>query len=156
MAGVRVVGLPAATPRRRRDEDSSPRRHLRLVLPARRSLRLSPRLGVLLTVVGFVALFGVAVCHALLIQNQASVDELDRRVAAEQARYEQLRLEVAELESPQRITTEAQNDLGMVPAGETMWLTPDQPAPTSTTAPDAVESTDTSAAEVKPYLEAAP
>jgi cell division protein FtsL len=155
MAGVRVVRLPAAAPRRRRDEDA-PRRHLRLVLPSRRSLRLSPRLGVVLTVVGFVALFGVAVCHALLIQNQASVDELDRRVAAEQARYEKLRLEVAELSSPQRIQSEAQNDLGMVPAGETVWLTPEQPAPTATTAPEPVESTDTSAARVKPYLEGAP
>jgi cell division protein FtsL len=155
MAGARVVRLPTAVPRRRRDEDA-PRRHLRLVLPSRRSLRLSPRIGVLLTVVGFVALFGVAVCHALLIQNQASVDELDRRVAAEQARYEKLRLEVAELESPQRIMSEAQNDLGMVPAGETVWLTPSEPAPTSTTAPDPVDSTDTSAARVKPYLEAAP
>ena len=155
MAGARVVRLPAAAPRRRRDEDG-PRRHLRLALPPRRSLRLSPRVGVVLTVVGFVALFGVAVCHALLIQNQASVDELDRRVATEQARYEKLRLQVAELESPQRIMSEAQEDLGMVPAGETVWLTPDQPAPTSTTVPDPVESPDTSAAQVKPYLEAAP
>jgi cell division protein FtsL len=155
MAGARVVRLPAAVPRRRR-EDDSPRRHLRLVLPPRRSLRLSPRVGVLLTVIGFVALFGVAVCHALIIQNQASVDQLDRRVAEEQARYEKLRLEVAELSSPQRIMTEAQNDLGMVPAGETMWLTPNDPAPTSTTSPEPVESTDTSAARVKPYLEAAP
>ena len=98
----------------------------------------------------------MAVCHALLIQNQAAVDELDRRVAAEQARYEELRLEVAELSSPQRIMTEAQNDLGMVPAGETVWLTPEDPAPPATTVPEPVESTDTSAARVKPYLEAAP
>jgi cell division protein FtsL len=106
---------------------------------------------VILTVLAFVALFGVAASHALLIQNQASVDDLDDRVAAEEARYEELRREVAELESPQRIATEAQQTLGMVPAGEVEWLTPDEPAPPDEQE-DLPESPATSAEQVKPYL----
>jgi hypothetical protein len=53
--------------------------------------------------------------------------ELDDRVAAEQARYEELRLEVAQLESPQRISTEAQQTLGMVARGRGV-ADPDEPA----------------------------
>ena len=156
MAGVRVVRLPSALPRRR--DDVSARRHLRVVRPAggRWGLRLSPRAGVVLTVLAFVALFGVAVCHALLIQGQARVDALDERVAGAQARYERLRLEVAQLESPQRIAKEAQDELGMVPAGRTVWLTPEDPAPADAPADEPPDQTDTSAARVKPYLEAAP
>jgi len=156
MATARVVDRPSATPLpdlRRRERE----RHLRVVHPDRRRLnvRLSPRAGVALTVLLFVALFGVAVSHAVIIEGQASVDSLDQRVAAEQARYEELRQQVAELESPQRILGEATDELGMVPAGEKIWLTPDEPAPTGTTEPPP-ESPDTSAARVKPYLESAP
>jgi cell division protein FtsL len=162
MADVRVARIPQTTPRRtdrdRAREAERRRDHLKVVGPVRRTIRvrLSRRSGVVLTVLAFVALFGVAASHALLIQNQASVDALDQQVATAQARYEKLRLEVSELESPQRISTEAQQELGMVPAGETVWLTPDQPAPADGPVDDAIESTDTSAERVKPYLEAAP
>lgn len=156
MATARVVRMPLVSPRR---DDADRSRHLRVVRPARPGLglRLSPRAGVVLTVLAFVALFAVAVSHALLIENQATVDELDKDVAAAQARYEELRLEVAELQSPERIRTEATERLGMVPAGETVWLTPDEPAPQSDDATeDTDDSPDTSAARVKPYLEATP
>jgi cell division protein FtsL len=132
-------------------------RHLRVVPPRRRpglGLRLSPRTGVVLTVLLFVALFGVAVSHALLIEGQAKVDDLDQQVAAEQARYEELRRDVAELESPQRILGEATGKLGMVPTVNPVWLSPDEPAPTDDLPNDPPpESPDTSAARVKPYLE---
>jgi cell division protein FtsL len=156
MATARVVRLPLVDPRR---DGADRSRHLRVVRRTRPGwgLRLSPRAGVVLTVLAFVALFAVAVCHALLIESQATVDELDKEVAAEQARYEELRLQVAELESPERIKTEATERLGMVPAGETVWLTPDEPAPPSDdTADEPDDSPDTSAARVKPYLEASP
>jgi cell division protein FtsL len=154
MAIARVAQLPSARPgtdRGRRD------RHLRVVPANRRArpaLRLSPRTGVLLTILLFVALFGVAVSHALLIEGQAKVDDLDQQVAAEQARYEELRREVAELEAPQRILGEATGKLGMVPAGDPVWLSPDEPAPTDDLPDDPPsESPDTSAARVKRYLE---
>jgi cell division protein FtsL len=154
MAIARVAQLPSARPDRDRDRRD---RHLRVVPPnrgARRALRISPRAGVLITILLFVALFGVAVSHALLIEGQARVDDLDQQVAAEQARYEELRREVAELEAPQRILGEATGKLGMVPAGDPAWLSPDEPAPTDELPDDPPpESPDTSAARVKRYLE---
>jgi cell division protein FtsL len=157
MATARVVQDPGS---RARPERSGSDRHLRVVPPGRRpglGLRLSPRLGVVLTVLMFVALFGVAVSHALLIEGQAHLDDLDQQVAAEQARYEELRREVAELESPQRILGEATRRLGMVPPGDPVWLSPHRPAPSDTVPDEPVaESPDTSAARVKPYLEPTP
>jgi len=153
MATARVLHLPHVHPR----EDTEDRAPLRLVRGARNGLGLSPRAGVILTVVAFVALFAVAACHALLIERQASIDELDARVASEQARYEELSREVSELEAPERIRTEATERLGMVPAGEVVWLTPQEPAPSTDDADEEPEeSPDTSAARVKPYLEGTP
>ena len=155
MATARVLRMPQALPRRAETDRS---RHLRVVGRARTGLRLSPRAGVVVTVLAFVALFAVAVCHALLIERQASIDEMEADVAAEQARYEELSLRAAELKAPARILEEA-TELGMVPAGETVWLTPDEsaPAPSDADTEDGAEdSPDTSAARVKPYLEAAP
>ena len=153
MATARVVRTPLVQPR---DRDRS--RHLRVVRTPRQGLgiRLSPRAGVVVTMLAFVALFAVAVCHALLIESQAAVDQLDKDVASEQARYEELRLEVAELKSPDRIMTQATQRLGMVPAGETVWLTPDEPAQQSDASEETADSPDTSAARVKPFLEATP
>ncbi len=154
MAIARVAQLPSGRPARDRDRRD---RHLRVVPPNRRAhlaLRLTPRAGVMLTILLFAALFGVAVSHALLIEGQAKVDDLDQQVAAEQARYEELRREVAELEAPQRILGEATGELGMVPAGDPVWLSPDEPAPTDELPDDPPpESPDTSAARVKRYLE---
>lgn len=154
MATARVLRLPLVNPR---ETEGGRSRHLRVVRPAGSRLRLSPRAGVVLTVLAFVALFLVAVCHALLIESQATLDELDKDVAAEQARYEELRQEVAALSSPDRIKTDAIERIGMVPAGEIVWLTPDEPAPPSDDGhEDADDSPDTSAARLKPYIEATP
>ncbi len=153
MATARVLRMPQGLPRR---DDADRSRHLRVVRRTPTGLRLSPRAGVILTVLAFVALFAVAVCHALLIERQATIDEMEADVAAEQARYEELSLRAAELKSPARILDEA-TALGMVPAGETVWLTPDESAPAAEDTDDEPEdSPDTSAARVKPYLEAAP
>jgi cell division protein FtsL len=153
MATARVVRLPLVQPRRDQADRS---RHLRVVRGSRPGLSLSPRAAVVLTVLAFVGLFAVAVCHALLIERQAAIDELEADVAAEQARYEELSLDVAQLKSPERITTEATQELGMVPAGEVVWLTPEEPAPATDEPEDAEDSPDTSAARVKPYIEATP
>jgi cell division protein FtsL len=144
-------------------------RHLRVVRPeAGRRLRISPRTGVVLTVSLFGALFGVAVSHAMLIESQMDLEQLDEQAAAEQARYERLRLDVAQLESPDRIVRDAQDRLGMVPADDVVWLTPDQPAPEDTGDGtndgngggegdgNAPETPATSWADIKPYLEPAP
>ena len=156
MATARVLRLPQTQPRR---DEGRRSRHLRLI-PGGAGLRLTPRAGVVLTVLAFVGLFAVAVCHALLIERQAAVDELEAEVAEQQARYEELSLEVAELSSPERIRTEAMERLGMVPAEDTVWLMPDEPTPTTDDDDDEADEEEltpgTSAARVKPYIEASP
>src|ERR671913_1747495 len=126
MATARVQRPAVVRPLPEREQRSG---HLRVVPEVRRrlALRLSPRTGVLLTLLLFVALFGVAVSHALLIEGQANLDRLDTQAAAEQARYERLRLEVAELESPDRVVAEARDRLGMGPAGDVTPPTPGGP-----------------------------
>lgn len=138
-------------------------RHLQVVPAAGpnralRQLRLTPRAGVTLTVGLFGALFAVAGSHALLIESQARLDRLDDRVAEEEGRYERLRMDVAEMESPERIVAEA-TQLGMVTPDETVWVSPDQPART-TSGSDASANDDgsssTSWEDVKPYLGSTP
>ena len=75
-----------------------------------------------LLVVG--SLFGVVVCHAVLVSGQGQLDGLQQQVSEEQARYQALRLEVAELEAPNRIVEEAQGRLGMVSPPAITYLTP--------------------------------
>ena len=80
--------------------------------------------AVLTIVVVFAGLFGLAVCQAIMAQNQMRLDRLDAEVADAQARYQRLRLRVAELESPERIVAAAQERLGMVPPSTVRYLSP--------------------------------
>jgi cell division protein FtsB len=158
---------PRRIARENRNEIAEPleldRLHLQLVRPdgrRRPQIRLTPRAGVSVVVLLFVALFLVAASHALLIQNQVKLDDLDKKVATEQARYEDLRQDVAEAESPEHIQEQAAA-MGMVPGGETVWITPDQQAAgtdskAEDSADDDEESPDTSYSDVKPYLGSTP
>lgn len=133
------------------------RRHLRVVRPDEgRGLRfrLTPVASLGLIVLLFAALFAVAVSHALLIEGQAQLDRLDAEVAEEQARYERLRVDVAELESPERILADARA-LGMVPADDVQWLTPEEPVAGDGSTAE-VETSGTSWEEVKPYVGSTP
>lgn len=71
-----------------------------------------------------VALFGLVTSHVVLTQGQFRLQELRQRAAAEQARYERLRLRVAELESPARVVAAAHERLGMVPPPGVTYLSP--------------------------------
>jgi cell division protein FtsL len=109
----------------------SHRPHLRIVPPEeltpagrRRRFRLAvTALGVL--AVG--SAFGVVGMHVMLAQNQFALDRLDTRAAKEQAQYERLRLQVDQLESPQRIVAVAKDKLGMQQSGSVTYLTPSGP-----------------------------
>jgi cell division protein FtsL len=72
----------------------------------------------------FLLFFGLVIFHTVLLQNQRQLDQLDKQVRDEQARYQQLRLEVAELQSPGRIVAVATAKLGLVPSSGTTYLTP--------------------------------
>lgn len=143
--------------------------HLRVVDPQRRTRRAARArlrllvVGVCLVVVG--SLFGVVAFHALLVSGQTSLDRLNRAVAEEEARYQQLRLEVAGLESPGRIMAAAQERLGMVPPPEVTYLSPSGAVAgeLAMSGPDVAGADDNEASEtgsgslrpwatVKPYL----
>jgi cell division protein FtsL len=119
---------PAAPLPGRRPAPSSPPtrdpRHLRVVAPGERARRrLTPKLGVVLTGLVFVMLFAIATAHTLLVQNQIRLDDLDAQLSTEQARYQELRKEVAEMESPARIVSAAE-ELGMVAPDDLVYLQP--------------------------------
>jgi cell division protein FtsL len=70
------------------------------------------------------ALFGLVASHVVLTQGQFRLEQLEKQAAEEQARFERLRLQVAQLESPERIVAAAQERLGMVPPPGVKYLSP--------------------------------
>ncbi|MDP1819293.1 MAG: hypothetical protein Q8K58_05290 [Acidimicrobiales bacterium] len=125
-----LAPAPQPVPGRR----SAPsREHLRVVTPEERiRSRISPAMGAVLTALVFAVLFAVAGAHTILVQGQVRLDGLDAQLSAEQARYQVLRKEVAEMESPERIVAAAE-ERGMVTPEDLVYLLP----PTSDGAPQA-------------------
>lgn len=78
----------------------------------------------LVSVAVVASLFGLVASHVLLTQGQFRLDRLKSRAEVEHARYQRLRLQVAELESPSRIVATAQERLGMVPPPSVTYLSP--------------------------------
>ena len=75
------------------------------------------------TIIAALCLFGVVVFHVLLTQNQFRLDKLQEQSLERQADYDTLRLQVAELESPDRIIAAART-LGMVTPPKVTYLAP--------------------------------
>jgi cell division protein FtsL len=99
-------------------------RHLEVVAPPQREwkLRTGPTVA-LGACIAFVIAFAVVACQVLLVQGQQRLDAVNQEIAQQTDRYGELRLEVAELESPERIVAAA-TQLGMVPPPEVTYLTP--------------------------------
>lgn len=92
---------------------------LQVVTPVRRPrLRL---LGALACLLLFGALLGLAVFHSVLVQGQLGLDRLDEQIQQEQETQRELRRQVAELTSPERILAEAATR-GMVPPDRREYL----------------------------------
>jgi cell division protein FtsL len=72
----------------------------------------------------FAVFFALVLFHTLLLQNQRRLDQIDTQVRDQQATYQQLRLQVAQLQSPERILDVATTKLGLVPSNGTTYLTP--------------------------------
>jgi cell division protein FtsL len=134
--------------------------HLRVVQPQERTVRrLTPKAGVALTALVFATLFAVAGAHTIIAQGQIRLDSLDGQVQTEQTRYQQLRKDVAQMESPERVVAAAEAQ-GMVSPQDLVYLQP--PAATATSASDAASNSDALASRpagaswstVKPMLEA--
>ena len=138
--------LAPARPARGPRPDAAPapaeRRHLRVVpegYVSARTRRKRARLLVVLTGMAITAaLFGVVAFHVVLTQNQLDIQHLRAEADAGSVKQQQLRLQVAQLESPERVVDAAQK-LGMVPPATVRYLSPDgtapTPRPTPTTSP---------------------
>ena len=85
----------------------------------------------------FASLFGLAVFHTMLVGSQSTIDEIESEIVAARSETEQLRLQVAELEAPERILSVASDDLGMVSPSEVLTLTAGDTDGASGTPPDA-------------------
>ena len=68
--------------------------------------------------------FGVVIAHVLLMQGQFELQQLQEHSARSQAEYDRLRLQVSELESPDRIVAAAHEKLGMVTPPNITYLAP--------------------------------
>jgi len=98
-------------------------------------------------------IFGAAVFHVLLIQSEFRLDHLTKEAAKEEARYEKLRLDVAQLSAPERIVDSAQQRLGMVVPPQIAYLMAPAPSGQDATPDDpAAPSLAGGWAEVKPHL----
>jgi hypothetical protein len=120
----------------------APRPHLRVVPPdyltARARQRRARRLVVLGGVAAAALLFGIVAFHVVLTQSQLNIQHLQTRAQSSALREQQLRLEAARLESPERIVDDAKR-LGMVSPASVRYLTPASdapvPPPAATTTP---------------------
>src|SRR5690606_24641947 len=93
---------------------------LRVVRPHRRRGR---QVGTVAAVVLFASLFAVAGFQTFIVSQQKSLDELNGRIAVEAELARTLDNQLAQLQSPQRIT-EAANALGMVSPPGVAYLQP--------------------------------
>ncbi len=123
-----IAVSPDLAPVRRRVPEARPH-HLRVVAPEERLRRgLTPLMAGLLAAFVFATLLAVAVAHTLLVKGQVDLDRLDSQLSSEQARYQELRREVAELESPTRVVAAA-HQRGMVTPDDLVYLQPGAPDP---------------------------
>jgi hypothetical protein len=115
----------------REDYDADPsdesfeerRRHLRLVREQARRRANGRRLLVSagIALLGVFCL-GLVTFHVLIAENQFTLDRLTQTASNEQASYERLRLQVAQLEAPARIVSEAEGKLDLVQPGSVTYL----------------------------------
>jgi cell division protein FtsL len=158
-----MFGVSSA--RRAVEEDERSRQRPKLTLVeggARPRLeRLAPQIRFFAPIVVIAAvLFGVVAFHVVLSQGQFQLEKLQSKADTQQEQYEKLRYQVAQLESPDRIKSEAMNRLGLVPADKVIPVTPgtadmpngrvQQPGQATTSTTDPGQWT-----QVKPHLSSA-
>ncbi|HXW81711.1 MAG TPA: hypothetical protein VEJ84_19555 [Acidimicrobiales bacterium] len=104
-------------------EGQEQRNHLRLIRQQESRRANRRRLLVSLGIACVAALcLGLVALHVLIAENQFRLDQLQQTASSEQESYERLRLQVAELEAPARIVSEAEGRFGMVQPGSVTYL----------------------------------
>jgi cell division protein FtsL len=91
------------------------------VVPRR---RLAANAAAIAVVVIGVLMLSAVVLHTRLAERQGEIDRLERQVESQQEAFDLLRQQRAELRSPTRLATAA-NDIGMVPATNADFATVD-------------------------------
>lgn len=122
--------------------------------PAARARRQRRRVA-LAGCIAIMSLFALVGFHAVLTQNQFRLEDLRVRSNAEQARFDRLRLQVAELESPDRVVASA-GELGMVQPPEVRYLAPIRPLTGPEVAAESAGGGADDWSAVKPLLAAQP
>jgi cell division protein FtsL len=84
--------------------------------------------------------FALVYLHVLLAQRQFKLNNLNNQVQQEQASYQKLRLQVAELSSPQNIISIAEGRLGMVQPAQVTYVAPNTTIAASPPRPAAAAS----------------
>ena len=79
--------------------------------------------GTLLALGMFAVCLALAALHAVLVENQASLDDLIERNQQSRERIDQLQAQIAFLDSPEGLAEHA-HSVGLVPAAELVLLTP--------------------------------
>lgn len=126
----RSTARPAHPPRPARPPrpvEAAPRPRLRVVEPpTRRRVRPAFVVGLAAFVV-FGALLAAAVVHSMLVSGQAHLDDVSTTTRVEREELERAQVRLASLQSPERITREAER-LGMVPGSGDNWIQGDPQA----------------------------
>lgn len=102
------------------------RRHPKvdLTVVAEQRRRANARLGLLFGLGVFLVMFVMLASYTLVIDQQRTLDSLNRQITTEQHDAQDLNAQIAELQSPVRITRDAASLLGMVPAPTPVYLEP--------------------------------
>jgi cell division protein FtsL len=125
-AAALAVAPPVKRPLPGKEEQARPR-HLWVVpeglTPAQRRRRARM---LLMTGIGAAAAIALALVyfHVVLAQRQFAIDRLQSQVQKAQATYQDQRLQVAQLGSPQHIISMAEGQLGMIQPSNVTYLTP--------------------------------
>ena len=81
-------------------------------------------LTIVAALVATLLLFGLVGFQALIVGTQSTLDDLDSKIASAERENQRLRLDVAQLEAPDRIRDFALAFLGMVEPDTVLYLEP--------------------------------
>jgi cell division protein FtsL len=123
---TQTASRSSAAPARRPGDEAVRRRPSLRVVDTRRAPRrsLTGLAGTVLAVALFASVFSVVICQVLLVQAQSRLDEVDARIEAEEATDKHLHQDIATLQSPERVVSEARDRLDMVPPPDVARLQP--------------------------------
>lgn len=127
-AGAAGLAAAPAEPARPAPKEQPRPRHLKVVEPGtlsprQRRRRARAALVGAIAAGSFIA-FALVYLHVVLAQRQFHIDRINADVSKAQTSYQNLRLQVAQLGSPQQIISTAEGRLGMVQPQKVVYLTP--------------------------------